>query len=231
MKKQFFILVLCIAALNFTGCSSKASDSSSEKEDRSSKVDSINKRSDEPTVTPEDEQNGTFSTENLKQYQEAFINGNAKFNNAQLKEIKSWLHAKTPKIVSETDKMIDAVHKYTYDKTGHKYDPCSWEDDFRPDKLPEVYNWAMYLMSIDGINLMNMLSILQNNDAIDLYDKNFRYKSKDNYYLFNIYAMSSLELFSEFLNTGILGLQSGYLNIDEVRAFDDRERELLKQYE
>ena len=178
-----------------------------------------------------------YSNENILEYQRLYNEDfNVKFSDAQLKEIQAWVDYHAPEVVRETDKMVEAVHEYNMEKYGNKYTECSWEPDFRPYKLPQVISWAENLMSIDGVNFITMLYILNDNKQVDLYDDSFKYKSKENYYLHCIFALAESSLGIEkglyiMLCNGILCLQSGEYTISQVKQMDDRIREFEEMYE
>lgn len=191
-----------------------------------------NKSVQSDAIASEERIETKYSVENLLKYQEKYKNTwGAEFTDEQLDEIKAWVDDNTAYFVAETDKMIDAVHEYTMEKWGTKYTPCSWPEDYRPDKLPEVINWGESLMSIDGVSYPLMLCLLNENKKLNIYDD--RYKSKANYYMSRMWAlaMSGAPDFSEFLNNGIISLHSGEYSIDDVKQMDDMEREMYEMYE
>lgn len=206
MKKY---LITVIAAFTLAGCSGS------------------NKSVETESIESEDCIETEYSKENLLKYQEKYKNEwDAEFTDEQLEEMKAWVEDNTAYFVAETDKMIDAVHEYTMEKWGTKYTPCSWPEDYRPDKLPEVINWGESIMSMDGVSYILMLCILNENKKLNIYDD--RYKSKANYYMSRVWAlaMSGEPDFSEFLNNGLISLHSGEFSIEDVKKMDDTEREM-----
>lgn len=218
MKKknlQWFLSSLLLF-ITLTGCGNKAS--SDGESDDNAKKDSDSSLIDEGFTSVK------YSKENIKKYQDAYFEDNnlTKFTKPQLREIKAWAMEQIPGFIEETDKMLDAVDQYNINRTGYPYIPCSWgeDGDYNPGGIPEVSDWLMSTMK-DDLNLGVLLYLLKYNGMLEEYAD--IYSSKESYYvnLFINLTNSYAPDMSEFLNSFIIYLHRGEVDIQKVRELEE----------
>lgn len=216
MKKknlQWFLSSLLLV-ITLTGCGNKAS--SDGESDANAKNDSDSTLVDEG-LTPV-----KYSKENIKKYQDAYFEDNnlTKFTKPQLREIKAWAMEQIPGFIEETDKMLDAIDQYNINRTGEPYYPCGWGGDYNPAGIPEVHDWLMSTIK-DDLNLGALLYLLKKNGMLEEYAD--KYSSKESYYVnrfINLINSCAPDM-SWFLNTGMVCMHRGEIDIQKVKEIEE----------